>query len=189
MPEPVAEPVLLLLIAADDDIKMFVRMRGEVLGALGADAQGTALVIALALAFVSVLANMLVVAIHALDGSEQVARLEALSTAVDAPLAQAHRLREKAASLSQQVAARNREAHRLAVQAITEAGHRETAIEQVIDTARAIHQRTSSHSGPTEDPNKHNGVVGYRDPQNSPQPDLRPIRTSRDHLGTDLPES
>jgi len=53
-----------------------------------------------------------------------------LSTAVDAPLAQAHRLREKAASLSQQVAARNREAHRLAVQAITEAEDRETAIER-----------------------------------------------------------
>ena len=60
---------------------MFIRMRTEVLYALGSQGWVTALVIALVVAVVSLLANFLVVAIHALDGSDEVARLEVLSAA------------------------------------------------------------------------------------------------------------
>lgn len=76
---------------------MFTRMRTEVLYALGALAGGTALVIALTLAVVSAAANFLVVAIHALDGSDQVDRLDKLSAALRRPLAKAHRMLEQAA--------------------------------------------------------------------------------------------
>ncbi|MGE5287134.1 MAG: hypothetical protein ACM3ML_08035 [Micromonosporaceae bacterium] len=76
---------------------MFLRMRTEVIYALGARAQITALVIAIALAVVSAVANFLVIAIHALDGSDQVARLDRLSAAARRPFAKAHRMREQAA--------------------------------------------------------------------------------------------
>jgi hypothetical protein len=76
---------------------MFVRIRTEVLYALGTQAQVTALVIALAVAVVNAAANFLVIAIHALDGSDQTARLDRLSDAIRRPLAEAHQLREQAA--------------------------------------------------------------------------------------------
>ena len=76
---------------------MFIRMRTEVLYALGPQAGVTALVIALAVAVVSGVANYLVVAIHALDGSDEVARLDKLSAAARRPAAKAHRRRERAA--------------------------------------------------------------------------------------------
>jgi uncharacterized membrane protein (DUF485 family) len=75
---------------------MFLRMRAEVLDALGGSAGITALVIAIAVAVVSVVANLLVIAVHALDGSDQTARLDSLSAAVRDHLATAHRMREKA---------------------------------------------------------------------------------------------
>jgi hypothetical protein len=81
---------------------MFLRMRTEVIYALGAQAQVTALVIAAALAVVSVVANFLVVTIHALDGSDQVARLDKLSAAARRPLAKAHRMREQAAQQAEE---------------------------------------------------------------------------------------
>ena len=57
---------------------MFIRMHTEVGYALGVQAGVTALAIPLAVAVVSAVANYLVVAIHALDGSDQVARLDKL---------------------------------------------------------------------------------------------------------------
>ena len=65
---------------------MLIRMRTEVLAALGPQSWVAALMIALVLAVVSLLANFLVVAIHALDGSDEVARLEVLSAATGGPL-------------------------------------------------------------------------------------------------------
>ncbi len=76
---------------------MFLRIRTEVLYALGAQAQVTALMIGVAVAVVSAVANFLVIAIHAFDGSDQVARLDKLSAAVRRPVAKAHRMREQAA--------------------------------------------------------------------------------------------
>lgn len=75
---------------------MFTRMRIEVIYALGPGSGGTALMIALTLAAVSAAANLLVVGIHALDGSDQVERLNKLSAAAHRSLARAHRMRERA---------------------------------------------------------------------------------------------
>lgn len=76
---------------------MFLRIRTEVLYALGGQAQDTALVIAVVVSVVNAVANFLVVAIHALDGSDQTARLDKLSAAIRRPLARAHQLRARAA--------------------------------------------------------------------------------------------
>jgi hypothetical protein len=98
---------------------MFIRMRTEVLGALGAQAWATALVIALVLAVVSAMANFLVIVIHALDGSDEVARLNALSSTVSRPLVKAHRLREQAAGIPHLIAVRRRSSYRVTACAAT----------------------------------------------------------------------
>jgi hypothetical protein len=85
--------VVIFVIAA----LMFLRMHTEVLYALGLQAGLTALLIASGLAIVSAAANFLVVAIHALDGSDDVARLEKLSAAARRPYAKAQRMRQRAA--------------------------------------------------------------------------------------------
>ena len=64
---------------------MFLRIRTEVLYALGTQAQVTALVIAVSVAVVNAAANFLVIAIHALDGSDQTTRLDRLSDAIRRP--------------------------------------------------------------------------------------------------------
>ena len=76
---------------------MYLRIRSEVIGALGSQAGVTALVIPLAVAVVSAVANFLVVLIHALDGSDEVARLNKLAAATRRPARKAHRLRRRAA--------------------------------------------------------------------------------------------
>jgi hypothetical protein len=76
---------------------MYLRIRSEVTGALGTQAGMTALVIPLAVAVVSAIANYLVVLIHALDGSDEVARLDKLAAAIHRPTRKAHRLRRQAA--------------------------------------------------------------------------------------------
>jgi hypothetical protein len=76
---------------------MYLRIRSEVIGALGDQAAVTALVIPLAVAVVSAVANYLVVLIHALDGSDEVARLDKLAAATRRPTRKAHRLRGRAA--------------------------------------------------------------------------------------------
>ena len=76
---------------------MYLRIRSEVIDALGYQAGVTALVIPLAVAVVSAVANYLVVLIHALDGSDEVARLDKLAAATRRPIRKAHRLRRRAA--------------------------------------------------------------------------------------------
>jgi hypothetical protein len=76
---------------------MFLRIRSEVINALGPQAGVTALVIPLAVAVVSAVANYLVILIHALDGSDEVSRLEKLAAATRRPVRKAHRLRKRAA--------------------------------------------------------------------------------------------
>jgi hypothetical protein len=76
---------------------MFLRIRSEVIDALGPQAGVTGLVIPLAVAVVSAVANYLVVLIHALDGSDEVHRLEKLAAATRRPARKAHRLRKRAA--------------------------------------------------------------------------------------------
>ena len=76
---------------------MYLRIRSEVINALGAQAGATTLVIPMAVAVVSAVANYLVVLIHALDGSDEVARLDKLAAATRRPARKAHQLRRRAA--------------------------------------------------------------------------------------------
>ena len=66
---------------------MYLRIHSEVIDALRYQAGVTALVIPLAVAVVSAVANYLVVLIHALDGSDEVARLDKLAAATRRPSA------------------------------------------------------------------------------------------------------
>jgi|GEM_PF-840760 len=168
---------------------MFIRMRTEVLYALGPQGWVTALVIALVVAVVSLLANFLVVAIHALDGSDEVARLEVLSAATSGPLSRAHRMQEKAALIPHRIAVRQRRATRAAVRAVTEAGRHLAAAEAAIEAAQAIHQGTGPHSSPASDPNGHDRVAGYRDHETAPEADFRPLRVTLEHIKEALPEA
>jgi hypothetical protein len=167
---------------------MFVRMRTEVLYALGAAGWVTALVIAMVLAAVSLLANFLVVAIHALDGSDEVARLQVLSAATSGPLSRAHRMNEKAALIPARIAVRQRRAQRAAVRAVTEASRHLNRSEQLIEAAHAVHQGSGPHSRPVSNPNQHDRVAGYRDHDTAPQADLRPLRATQEHVDTPLPD-
>jgi hypothetical protein len=165
---------------------MFIRMRAEVLDA--GSAWTTALVVALAVAVVSVLANFLVVAIHALDGSHEVARLNALSAAVSRPLGQAREMREQADVIPYRIAITRRRAHRAAIEAVTRAGRPLCAADQAISAARASHQGSGPHGSPPTDPNQHEHVAGYRDPESVPKPDLRALRATLEHIDSDLPQ-
>jgi hypothetical protein len=78
-------------------VLMYLRIRSEVSNALGPQAGVTALVIPLAVAVVSAAANYLVVFIHALDGSDEVTRLDKLAAATRRSIRKAHRLRRQAA--------------------------------------------------------------------------------------------
>jgi hypothetical protein len=77
---------------------MYIRMRAEVIDSLGPAGSGTAFVVGTALAVVSVLANFLVIAIHAHDGSDDVDRLKGLSAAASRQVARAQRMQAKATS-------------------------------------------------------------------------------------------
>ena len=90
--------VLIAVLAA----LMFLRIRTEVLYALGAQALITALVIAVAVAVVNAVANFLVIAVHALDGSDHTARLDRLSAVIRKPLAEVRQLHEQAAKQANQ---------------------------------------------------------------------------------------
>ena len=76
---------------------MYLRIRSEVIDALGPQAGVTALVIPLAVAAVSAVANCLVILIHAFDGSDEVHRLNKLAAATRRLARKAHRLRRRAA--------------------------------------------------------------------------------------------
>jgi hypothetical protein len=76
---------------------MYLRIRSEVIDALGPQAGVTALAIPLAVAVVSAVANYLVVLIHAFDGSDEVHRMDKLAGAARRLARKAHRLRRRAA--------------------------------------------------------------------------------------------
>jgi hypothetical protein len=167
---------------------MFTRMHAEVIDALGPGAGGTAIIIGLTLAVISVLANTLVVAVHALDGSTEVDRLDTLGEAVVGPLNQGRGQREQADNLDQQIAVLNREADRVAAEGITRAGRQRAAADRLIDAGRAVHQGVGPLSEPAVDPNSQNGVVGYRRTEATPQVDERPHRLALRHIRTPLEE-
>jgi hypothetical protein len=75
---------------------MYLRIHSEVIDALGPGSGVTTLLIPLTVAVVSAVANYLVVLIHALDGSDEVARLDRLAAATRRLARKAHRLRKRA---------------------------------------------------------------------------------------------
>ena len=166
---------------------MFVRMRAEVLDTLGPNSGGTAIIIGLALAVVSILANTLVIAVHAFDGSAEADRLDALGRAVYEPLAERQHLLEQAAALDPPIAVIGREAERVATEAITAAGHELAKADRIIDAGRAVSQGTGPLSEPAVSPNDQNGVVGYRRAAGGPEVDERPVHLALDHVRTPLP--
>ena len=125
---------------------------------------------------ISILANTLVVAVHALDGSAEADRLDALGGAVAGPLNRARRQLEKADNLDQQIAVLARKADRVAAEGITRAVHQRAAADWLIDAARAVHQGTGPLSEPAVDPTTQDGVVGYRRTEATPEVDQRPHR-------------
>ena len=161
---------------------MFVRMRAEVVSALGGGHGVAAAVIALTLAVVSVLANTMVVVVHALDGSESTARVDGLGKAVRHPLGQQHQLLEGAAALDPAIAAEDKKAQRAASAGLTRAGRHVAAADQVVDAARAVHQGVGLQSEPDTDPNSVPGVLGYRSSAVHPKVDERPVRLALQHL-------
>jgi hypothetical protein len=165
---------------------MFIRMRSEVLDTLGTHADGTAIIIGLALALVSILANTLVIVVHALDGSAEADRLDALGHAIYEPLAHQHRLLEQAELLDQPIAITGREADRVASEGITAAGLELAEADRIIEAGRAVHQGTGPLSEPAIDPNNEQGVIGYRRTDASPQVDERPLHLALEHAHTPL---
>ena len=166
---------------------MFARMRSEVLMALGGSANATAIVVAAALTAVSVLANIMVISVHALDGSEETDRLGRLAAALSRSQARADRMQRRAALLDHKVAVRIMRAERVAAAGISRAGRPVALADQTIDNARAIHQGAGTLSQPTDDPNGQRGTAGYRQPAAIPQADERPLRHALIEAASPLP--
>jgi len=167
-------------------VMMFARMRTEVVDALGPGSGPTAAIISLTLAVVSVLANTLVVGVHALNGSIETDRLHALGKTVAGPLIQARRQSERADHLELRIAALARKADRIATKSITKAGHKRAAADRLVDAARAAHQGAGPISDPAVDPNTHNHVSGYHSADAIPAADERPLRLAQHHVSTPL---
>lgn len=165
---------------------MYFRMHAEVIDALGPQAGATAIIIGLTLATVSVLANTLVIAVHALDGSAESDRLEALGGAVHRPLHDERRRHERADSMEHQIAVLGRRSDRDVAKGITRAGHQRAAADRYIDAGRAVHQGTGPLSEPAVDPNGRDGVIGYRHTEATPVIDERALRLAQRHVHAPL---
>ena len=107
--------------------------------ALGNGATTTAVSVAAAATAVSILANVLVIAVHALDGSEETDRLEAFGAAVRRPAIRADRMRRRAARLEHRIAVRVRTAQRVEAAGRARAERPSMIADEIVTTARAIH--------------------------------------------------
>jgi hypothetical protein len=165
---------------------MYFRMHAEVINALGSSAGFSAVIIGLTLAMVSILANTMVIAIHALDGSPEADRLDALGGAVGKPLNEERKLNEDADARDKELAVLARKAERVAAKGFTEAGHQRAASDRLIDAGRAVHQGVGPLSEPAVNPNNHEGVIGYRRTDATPEVDERPVRLCLHHINTPL---
>jgi hypothetical protein len=150
---------------------MFVRMRQE---ASYGTSPGGALVVAAALAMVSILANTLVIFVHAVDGSEQTHRLDALGGAVRRPLKRTARMERRASKIDHLISRRARKAERRAARTRSRADRPGVFAEQLIGTARAIHQGTGWRSSDSA-------------PGTAPAMDDRRLRLALVHVDSDLP--
>jgi hypothetical protein len=168
---------------------MFLRMRTEVTQTLGAHSGTTATILGLTLALVSILANTLVIAVHALDGSPEAHRLDLLGQAIYVQRSHEHHMLEDADSFEPEITVIGREVERIAAQGITVAGHQRADYDRIIDAARAVHQGTGPLSDPTTDPNEDDDVTGYRRTDATPEVDERPVHLTLDHIHRPLGDS
>jgi hypothetical protein len=125
---------------------MFSRMWSEVLVALGNGATTTAISVAAAVTAVSILANLMVIAVHALDGSEETDRLAAFGAAVRRPLVRRDRMRRRAGRLEHRIAVRVRRAQRVEAGGKARAERPPMIADEAVRTARAIHQNAGTLS-------------------------------------------
>lgn len=128
---------------------MFSRMWSEVLIALGNGATTTAISVAAAVTAVSVLANLMVILVHALDGSIQTDQLDAFGAAVRRPLVRQDRMRRRAARLDHRIEIRVRKAQRVRAGGESRAGRPPMIADEIVGNARAIHQGTGTLSEAT----------------------------------------
>ena len=128
---------------------MFSRMWSEVLLALGNGAKTTAISVAAAVTAVSVLANVMVILVHALDGSEETDQLDAFGAAVRRSDVRADRMRRRAARLGHRIEVRVRKAQRVKAGGESIAGRPPMIANEIVTNARAIHQGTGTLSEAT----------------------------------------
>ena len=128
---------------------MFSRMWSEVLIALGNRATTTAMSVAAAVTTVSVLANVMVISVHALDGSEETDQLDAFGAAVRRRLIRADRMRRRVAHLDYRIAVRVRRAQRVMAGGVARAERPPVVADEVVSSARAIHGGFGSLAGAT----------------------------------------
>ena len=125
---------------------------------------------------------------HALDGSAEADRLEALGHAVYPQLALQHHLLEQAEALDPTIAIIGREAERVAIEGRTAAGNELAAADRIIDAGRAVHQGTGPISEPAVNPNdEQTASSATAAPTPAPQVDERPVQLALDHVHTPLP--
>jgi hypothetical protein len=151
---------------------MFTRMWSEVLLALGNGAHTTALAVAAAVTAVSVLANIMVIVVHATDGSEETGRLGAFGATLRHPLRLENRLRRRASRLEHRIGVRERKAERVCSLGLARSERPFPLAEEIIGQARAHHQQT----GPLSDTQPADGVRGPE----------RALRLAVSHAHTEL---
>lgn len=128
---------------------MFSRMWSEVLLALGNGARETALSVAAAVTAVSILANLMVIAVHARDGSEQTDRLSAFGKATRRPLVRRDRMMRRVVRLEQRIGIRARAAQRVEAGARARSERPSMVADETVKIARASHQQAGHLSEAT----------------------------------------
>jgi len=164
----------------------YTRLHAEVTEALGAHSGGTAAAVGLTVAVVSILASVLVVGVHCLDGSDDTEHLKGLGRALRRPLSRCHKLEAQAVKIEPAVDQARRRTERAITQTVTEASRRRAVADQVVDAGRAGTQSLGPHSEASSDPNDSHDAVGYRHP-GGPSVDMRHIRQIEDHLEAPIP--
>ena len=128
---------------------MFSRMWSEVLLALGNGARETALSVAAAVTAVSILANLMVIAVHARDGSEQTDRLSAFGQATRRPLARRDRMLRRVIRLEHRIETRARAAQRVEANGRARSMRPPMLADEAVKVARATHQQAGHLSEAT----------------------------------------
>ena len=165
---------------------MFARMWSEVLLALGNGAHTTALAVAAAITVVSVLANMMVIAVHATDGSEETDKLDAFGATLRRPLRRENRLLRRADRLEHRIQVRARKAERISVLGMARSELPPALAEEIVGHARAQHQQTGPFSEATQGRDPRPVIPGYQPPGATRGPE-RALRLAVDHAHTELP--